>query len=41
MEKCKQCHEKEENIALEIAKLVIALIVFVIAILKVVPEKLT
>ncbi len=41
MEKCKQCHEKEENIALEIGKLVIALIIFVIAIIKIVPEKLT
>ena len=41
MEKCKQCHEKEENIALEVGKLVIALIIFVIAIIKIVPEKLT
>ncbi len=44
MENCRHCNneeEKEENIALEIAKLVIALIIFVIAIVKIVPEKLT
>ncbi len=42
MESCKNCHEeeKEENIKLEIAKLVIALILFVIAIVKIVPENL-
>lgn len=42
MENCKNCHEeeKEENIKLEIAKLVISLILFVIAIVKIVPENL-
>ena len=43
MENCKHCHkeEQEENIKIEIVKLVIALIIFVIAIVKIVPEKLT
>ncbi len=42
MENCKDCNgEEKENIGLEITKLAIALIIFVIAIIKVVPNKLT
>ncbi len=41
MEDCKDCYEeKQENIKLKIVKLVIALIIFIVAILKVVPDKL-
>lgn len=47
MSDCKHCHNEhnhehdEENIKLEITKLVIALVIFIIAIVKIVPEKLT
>ena len=43
MENCKNCHEEEqeENIKLEIVKLVISLIIFVVAIIKLVPNTLT
>lgn len=43
MEDCKDCYEEkqEKNITLEIVKLVIALTIFIIAIVKIVPEKLT
>ena len=47
MEDCKNCkhnhehnHEGEENIKLEVIKLIIALVIFILAILKIVPEKL-
>ena len=47
MEDCKNCkhshehdHEGEENVKLEVIKLIIALAVFILAILKIVPEKL-
>lgn len=45
MEECNHCHhehgEKEENIKLEIIKLVVSLAIFILAIIKVVPEKVT
>lgn len=47
MSECKVCHHDhehehgEENIKLEITKLVIALAIFILAIIKVVPEKVT
>lgn len=45
MGECNHCHhkhgEEEENIKLEITKLVIALAIFILAIIKVVPEKIT
>lgn len=45
MSECKHCnhdHEhEEENIKLEITKLVIALVIFIIAVIKVAPEKIT
>mgnify|MGYP003300396681 CR=1 FL=1 len=48
MSECKHCHthehnhdHEEENIKGEILKLVIALIIFVIAIIKTFPEKIT
>lgn len=47
MSKCKHCHHDhehehgEENIKFEITKLVIALAIFILAIIKVVPEKVT
>lgn len=42
MENCRDCNkeEQEENIKLEIIKLVIALLMFIIAIVKIVPEKI-
>ena len=47
MKECKNCehiyehdHESEENIKLEVIKLIIALAIFILAILKIVPEKL-
>lgn len=47
MSECKHCHHDhehehdEENIKLEITKLVIALAIFIVAVIKVVPEKIT
>lgn len=45
MSECKHCQHdhdgEEENIKLEIAKLVIALAIFIVAVIKVVPEKIT
>ncbi len=42
MSECKHCHVQEkENIKSEIIKLIISLIIFVIAIIKVFPEKIT
>lgn len=47
MSECKHCHDehehggKEENIKLEIIKLVVSLAIFILAAIKVVPEKLT
>lgn len=45
MGECKHCQHdhdgEEENIKLEITKLVIALVIFIIAVIKVVPEKIT